>query len=357
MRNSLHPFGSHMIVGLHGTAITPAEREMLKRLQPAGLLLFTRNFSHGEKYQGWINKLNHLYDEFRSLTGRERILISIDHEGGHVVRTPGPLTKFPYASQYFDRAYDVGQAMAVELLSIGVNVSWAPVADIHSNPLNPVIGPRAFGRDAHGTSKAVVEFLKGLQSKGVAGCAKHFPGHGDTSRDSHFDLPVQSSTLDDIRQRELDPFKKLIGANVPLIMTAHIMFSNIDPAEPATLSRKILTELLREEMNYKGVVVSDDLEMKAVYERFMNHNALPKAFEAGNDMIIMARSPSHPVDIALAMEKQFEDAYSKGAIHDALLKESKYRIDGLLSSLPQQQAVVLSRNTFLDHCELAVECS
>lgn len=357
MSTSFHPFGSHMIVGLHGTTITSVEREMLKRLQPAGLLLFTRNFSHGEKYQGWINKLNHLYEEFRSLTGRERVLISIDHEGGHVVRTPGPLTKFPYASQYVDKAYDIGQAMAVELLSIGVNVSWAPVADIHSNPMNPVIGPRAFGRDSRSTSKAVVEFLQGLQSKGVAGCAKHFPGHGDTATDSHFDLPVQSSSLDDIRQRELEPFKALIGANVPLIMTAHIMFSNIDAAEPATLSRKILTELLREEMNFKGVVVSDDLEMKAVYERFMKENALPRAFEAGNDMIIMARSPSHPVDIALAMERQFEEAYAKGTIHDALLKESKNRIDALLARLPQQQAVVLSRNIFLDHCELAVECS
>lgn len=357
MSNSFHPFGSHMIVGLHGTTITATERDLLKRLQPAGLLLFTRNFSHGEKFHGWVNKLNHLYDEFRSLTGREHLLVSIDHEGGHVVRVPGPLTKFPYAAQYVDQAYSVGQAMAAELLSIGVNVSWAPVADIHSNSLNPVIGPRAFGIDARTTSKATVEFLQGLQSKGVAGCAKHFPGHGDTSTDSHFDLPVQSSTLDDIRQRELKPFEALIGANVPLIMTAHIMFSNIDATEPATLSRKILTELLREELNFKGVLVSDDLEMKAVYERFMKENALPKAFSAGNDMIIMARSPSHPVDIALEMEKQFEDAYSKGTIHDGLLRESKVRVDALLSRLPQQQAVVLSKNIFLDHCELAVECS
>ena len=346
-----------MIVGLHGTTLTTTEKEILKRLQPAGLLLFTRNFDHTKKYEYWVNKLNDLYDEFRSLTGRKHLLISIDHEGGHVVRVPGPLTKFPYASQYFDKAYEVGQAMAAELLSIGINVSWAPTADIHSNPLNPVIGPRAFGTDAQSASKASVEFLQGLQSKGVAGCAKHFPGHGDTSVDSHYALPVQLATLDDIRKRELEPFKALIKANVPLAMTAHIMFPNIDDKEPATLSHKILTELLRVELKFEGVIVSDDLEMKAVSEKFIKESALPKAFEAGNDMIIMARSPTNPVDIALVMEKEFDLAYSEGTITDGLLNISKARIDVLLSRLPQQRAIVLSKDIFLNHCELAIDCS
>jgi beta-N-acetylhexosaminidase len=357
MRNSFHPLGSHLIVGLHGTAITEPERVMLKRLQPAGLILFARNFSHREKYAEWVNRLNELYDEVRSLTGRERLLISIDHEGGHVVRVPGPLTKFPYACQYVDNAYRVGQAMAVELSSIGVNVSWAPVADIHSNPRNPVIGARAFGTDARSTSKASVEFLHGLHSKGVAGCAKHFPGHGDTSVDSHFELPVQLSTLDEIRHREMNPFMALFEADVPLVMAAHMMFSNIDAQEPATLSRKFLTEILREELKFKGVVVSDDLEMKAVSERFTKGDALAKAFHAGIDMTILARSPAHDVDIALMMEQQFDEAYSRGVINDSLLKDSKSRIELLLSRLSQQRAVVLSKNIFLEHCKLAIDCS
>jgi beta-N-acetylhexosaminidase len=350
-----HPLGNHLIVGLHGTKLTADEKSMLKRLQPVGILLFSRNFNHDMRYPEWTQCLNDLLSEVRELTKRDRLLISIDHEGGHVVRTPAPLTKFPYACQYSSRAYQVAQSMATELLSIGVNVSFAPVADIHSNVNNPVIGPRAFANDAASTSSAVVEFLKGLNSMGIAGCAKHFPGHGDTSVDSHRALPVQSATLQEIRQRELIPMKALIDLQVPLIMTAHIMFPAIDQEAPATLSSKILRQLLRDELNFNGIIISDDLEMNAISNAFLNKDGLVQAFQAGNDMLIIARSPSYPFDMALKIEQSFEEHHHR--LDTASLEESKSRIERFLITLPQPQVTTLPKETFQANHYLAIECA
>jgi beta-N-acetylhexosaminidase len=355
LSSASNSLGLHLILGIHGTSLTAAERVLFRRLQPAGILLFSRNFAHDKRYSNWTETLKALLDEVREATGRDRLLISIDHEGGHVLRVPAPLTKFPYAVQYSLQAEAVGAAMARELASIGINVSWAPVADIHSNHLNPVIGPRAFGSSASDVASLAVQYLHGLQRHGVLGCAKHFPGHGDTSVDSHFDLPVQNASLSEIRNRELVPFKALFDVEVPLLMTAHILYSAIDSDNPVTLSKRFLKQLLREELKFKGVVVSDDLEMKAVRDRFLQPGILADAFDAGNDMFIIARTPSAPSDLTLHVEREFKVSLEKGRLTADSLLAPRTRVENLLVRLEQHKVTTLSRDVLNQHAALAID--
>lgn len=354
MSDRYHPLGHHLIVGLHGTTLSDSDRTILKSLRPAGLIFFARNFDHGLPYQGWIARFKDLLQECRDIIQREKLLLSIDHEGGHICRVPGPITKFPYALQYRGRAFDIGRAAAKELASLGLNVSWAPVVDVNSNPENPVIGIRSFGDLPQEVSEYACAYLRGLRQGGIIGCAKHFPGHGDTSVDSHFGLPVQSQSLTQIQTRELPPFKAAIEAGVQLIMTAHILFPQIDAEDTVTLSPKFLTEVLRGELGYKGVIVSDDLEMAAVRERFLESGTLRKAFAAGNDMLIIARSPSLAIDVAERMWKEFDRAWDVGEIEEDTLIAARTRVQSLLDSLPQHSVAELEPEVFRSHAELAL---
>jgi beta-N-acetylhexosaminidase len=354
MSDHYHPLGHHLIVGLHGTTLSESDRTILKSLRPAGLIFFARNFEHGLPYKRWLARFQDLLTECKELIQRDRLLLSIDHEGGHICRIPGPITKFPYAVQYRGHAQDVGRAAARELASLGLNVSWAPVVDVNSNPENPVIGIRSFGDVPQDVSTYACAYLRGLEQGGVYGCAKHFPGHGDTSVDSHFGLPVQLQSLNQIRSRELPPFKATIDAGVQLIMTAHVLFSQIDSEETVTLSPKFLTNVLRGELGYQGVIVSDDLEMAAVRERFLEPGTLGKAFAAGNDMLIIARSPNLATDVAQRMWEEFDRAWDAGEIREESLLASRTRVQELLDSLPQHSVAELEPEVFRSHAELAL---
>ncbi|MFM1847679.1 MAG: hypothetical protein RL417_1153, partial [Pseudomonadota bacterium] len=261
-------FGNHIVIGLSGTTLDDSDKRMLAKVKPAGVLLLKRNFDHGSSYEAWLPKLRKLLEDVRNYAEREDIFVTIDHEGGRVCRTPAPITAFPPPLKYGARAAEVGSAIGIELASIGVNVDWAPLADIHSNPTNPVIGDRSFGSDPEMVGRYAVSFAQGLMSHGVLGCAKHFPGHGDTTVDSHLELPTLDLSAEELRNRELRPFRALIDIDIPFVMTAHILFPKIDPRFPATLSKKILGSLLRDGMGFQNIVIGDDLDMKAIAERF-----------------------------------------------------------------------------------------
>ena len=191
-------------------------------------------------------------------------MVAIDHEGGRVLRLGEPFTQFPPAAvvgrtRNPDLAYRVGHAMGVELASVGIDLSFAPVLDVHSNPANPVIGDRAFGSDPALVSEMGIALMRGLHDGGVLSCGKHFPGHGDTEKDSHLELPVVRRSRAELEQTELVPFRAAIAAGVPMLMSAHVLYPALDPEHPATLSRAILTDLLRGELHFDGVVASDDL--------------------------------------------------------------------------------------------------
>ena len=347
-------FGNHFIIGLQGISLTDSDKRLLAALRPAGILLLKRNIDHTVPYPEWMRKLSALLNEVRQYSEREDLCISIDHEGERVNRLPAPITVFPNAMRFGARAADVARAHAVELRSLGINVSWAPVADIHSNPSNPIIGERAFGRTPQEVIASAVPYLTELQRQGVLGCAKHFPGHGDTSTDSHLELPQLDLGIEAMWKRELLPFQKLIDAGVSLIMTAHILFPTLDPKTPATMSRFFITELLRGQLGYKKVVVTDDLDMKAVSKEFEQSNMIAQALNVGCDMFIVARQPGADDQRAILMAQSIAKALEQRLVSEETLFQAFCRINEMFENeLPQNQPHELSAEVFASHADLA----
>jgi beta-N-acetylhexosaminidase len=349
-------FGHHLILGVSGTKLSDDDKRTLSELKPVGVIFFAKNFLDGTPYDVWLENFKDLNDQIRQYAERDSMFITLDHEGGRVVRTPLPITRFPYASLLRSHAREVAKATAIELKSLGVNLSWAPVADIFSHPQNPIIGPRAFGSTPETAAQGACEYYRGLQESGILGCAKHFPGHGDTSKDSHIELPILNLTVEDLRIRELIPFKALIAEQIPLIMTAHILFPKIADV-PATLSPAILKRILREELGFEGVVVSDDLDMKAVSDMFIENGTVAKAFHAGCDLFIVSRNiNSLSIERTYQMAEDFANSLSQGSLDEPVVTAARDRIEKLLAATPQYIIHPLDKKTLLEHAELAIAC-
>lgn len=355
---TLQRFGHHLILGISGTTLSDEDKRALSELKPVGIIFFGKNFLDATPYEVWLESFKDLNDQIRQYTERDSIFMTLDHEGGRVVRTPLPITRFPHALLLRSQSHKVAKATAIELKSLGINLSWAPVADIFSHPQNPVIGPRAFGNTPETAAQGACDYFLGLQESGILGCAKHFPGHGDTSKDSHIELPILNLTREDLRIRELIPFKALIEARVPLIMTAHILFPKIDPDVPATLSQAILKSILREELGFEGVVVSDDLDMKAVSDMFAKSGTVAQAFGAGCDLFIVSRNiNSSSIERTYKIAEDFADSLNNGSLDESVVEAAKSRIEKLLAVTPQYIVHALDKNTLLQHAELAIACS
>ena len=347
-------YGHHFIVGLSGVTLDDYDKAILGKLRPVGILLLKRNFDHTRQYQGWLDLLGRLIEDVKRYTGHQQIIVSLDHEGGRVHRAPPPITHFPPAMKYAKRSAEVAKAMATELKSLGVNVSWSPLADIHSNPANPIIGDRAFGTTAAEVSIRAAEFLAALQQNGILGCAKHYPGHGDTATDSHLELPLLDLTEQQLRERELIPFKALIDAGADFVMTAHILYPKIDQHCPATLSKKMLDDILRKDMGFKGIILSDDLDMKAVSEGFNHEENVGNAINAGCDMFIVARHPDPSTDRPLVLTNYLYRCLRKKLVSEERLHQSFTRIEELLTNRLKSYAVTkLEPETLESHAELA----
>lgn len=242
--------------------------------------------------------------------GLPPLWIAIDQEGGLVQRVRAPATVWPPmlacdalagrggadgldATRIGELAEAVGEALGKELAALGVDVDFAPVLDVHTNPANPIIGNRAFGTAPEAVADRALAFARGLERAGIVSCGKHFPGHGDTATDSHLALPRLDHALDRLEAIELLPFRRAVAAGIPMIMTAHVVFAALDAAVPATLSRTVITGLLREQMGYDGIVVSDDLDMKAIAEHFGIGDAAVRAIDAGCDALLLCRNQEH----------------------------------------------------------------
>ena len=345
--------GIHFAVGLQPSpTLTDHDRALLEELRPAGVILFRDSFAHGRPYEEWLGTLRQLLADVRACIGREKLLIAIDHEGGRVIRTPAPVTHFAYAREWVDKAGAVGRAMAVELRSLGMNVTFAPVVDVDSNPANPVIGARSFANNAEAVSKAALEFISAVEAEGVLSCPKHFPGHGDTAVDSHHGLPEVGFSLEELRKRELLPFKATIDAGVRMIMTSHILFPKIDPGVPATMSHRIITEVLRNELGFDGVVVTDDIGMGAVRDMFDRPDAAENMMNAGTDLIDIC---AYGTDTARALEIADFIAAGRdaGRIAEETLAQSAARIEALLEELPQHDVELLPEDVFEKHSGIA----
>ncbi|MEH2322996.1 MAG: beta-N-acetylhexosaminidase [Nostoc sp.] len=351
-------FGHHLILGISSTTLSDDDKRALSELKPIGVIFFGKNFLDGTPYQVWLESFKDLNSQIRQYTERDSMFMTLDHEGGRVIRTPTPMTRFPHALLLRSHAHQVAKATAIELKSLGINLSWAPVADIFSHPHNPVIGSRAFGNTSEIAAKYACDYYLGLRESGILGCAKHFPGHGDTSKDSHIELPILNLTLEDLQHRELRPFRALIEVQIPLIMTAHILFPRIDADVPATLSEAILKTILRKELGFEGVVVSDDLDMKAISDMFMKAGTVAQSIHAGCDLFIVSRNiNSSSLERTYHIAEDFADCLKKGSLDESVVEAARERIDKLLAITPQYPVEILDKDILLQHAELAIASS
>lgn len=349
--------GIRFIVEPGSFELSEREKQQLAELRPAGVMLRRRNFKQDAPYAEWLASYTHLLEEIRKAIGRDRIVVSVDHEGGQVHRFPAPITRFPYPAFYaaeISAVEAVGQAMGEELQSLGVNISFSPTADIHSNPQNPVINQRAFGTTVDAVVAAVCPFARALRAAGIIPCAKHFPGHGDTSTDSHVALPCVDRSLEQLMERELKPFQALIADGIEMIMSAHIVLPQIDPSVPATLSHEVMTNLLRSRLGFKGITIADALGMKGVAGAATSDQLGVKAHRAGIDLLLMV-GDTVTLDDALVVKKSLESYGDSESEHHRSLQTVEKRLRDFLSRLPQYPCGALSEQSLASHGRLAAQ--
>src|SRR5436190_4685606 len=315
--------GQLLFAGFNGHQIPPELRSLAKEFSLGGVILFARNVAEPEQ----VAEL--AFDAAR-LVPDLPLWVSIDQEGGRVARLKEPFTEWPPMAT-LGRSGDVklaerfAKALATELKTVGITLDYAPVLDIHTNPKNPVIGDRALAEKAADVARLGAAIIRTLQAEGIAACGKHFPGHGDTSVDSHVELPLVEHPPDRLRAVEFVPFKAAIDAGVATIMTAHVLVPSIDEKRPASLSRRVVYDLLREELNYQGVILSDDLEMKAVAKEYEVPRAATLAIGAGCDGVLIC-SGNHDTQAAAleAIVHAAEDeSLSMKRIDDALMRQRR----------------------------------
>jgi len=315
--------GLSLIFGISGTTLTEEERRLLSEVKPLGVIFFKRNYSNPAQLKG-------LVDSIRDAIGRENIVFCVDQEGGRVQRFLEPFTIIPSAeiigkteNEYL--ATEVGKIIARELRACGINMNLAPVCDINTNSENKVIGDRAYGRDAETVMRMSESILSGLMEGGVLTCAKHFPGHGDTTLDSHEELPICSKTMDELYERELLPFLNIIDKGVDSIMLAHILFENIDREYPASMSMRFV-DFLRIEAGFDGIIISDDMEMKAISKRFSVPEASLISIRSGVDVLLICHT--------LAIQRETYDLIRRYYLDNPDRVEAKFnRLNKFLESI------------------------
>lgn len=308
--------GCHLVIGFEGKKPSGELLSFIREERIGGVVLFKRNWESLGQFRDLISRLKE--------AGEGEFFVCIDHEGGRVNRLSKPFTHFPPQSALAGAengdVFNVGKAMAAELSAAGINVNFSPVLDVATNPFNPVIGDRAFGPDPEKVSNLGILMIQGMLEGNVMPCGKHFPGHGDTNLDSHLSLPVLPHTKRRLEVCELLPFRKAIAAGVPSIMTAHILAPNIDPEWPASISRIITNGILRRQMDFDGLIFTDDLLMKGITSQMTCEEAACRALNAGADIILICNDISLQKKALDSMKR----AMDSGALID--LSESRTRI-------------------------------
>jgi len=293
--------GQLLWFGFEGTRVPARLRDRLDAGAVGATILFKHNLSLAAAPDGGpelcdLDALAALNGELhRAAPDGTPSLVAVDQEGGVVQRVRAPATRWPPMAAH-DRleppedaalAEEVGRALGLELYALGFDIDFAPVLDVHTNPANPIIGDRAFGTEAEAVARRALAFARGLADAGLLSCGKHFPGHGDTLTDSHLELPRIDHGWERLEHVELLPFQRAAQAGLPMIMTAHVVFAALDPDRPATLSEAVVTGLLRERLGYRGVIVSDDLVMRAIAGSMGVGAAAVAAVRAGCDALLV----------------------------------------------------------------------
>jgi beta-N-acetylhexosaminidase len=301
--------GQLLIIGLRDKVLTQDEAEFIITNNIGGVILFARNLESPKQ----IHELCTAVQALRHKT-RDKLpfFIGIDMEGGRVHRLKAPFTHWPALGKIgkldsTSVAFKFGVGMAQELRAVGINLDFAPCVDTLTNPKNVLVGDRSLSTDPEQVAKLASALVRGYIKGGVIPCAKHFPGHGNTIIDSHEALPIEDSTLERLREVEMVPFKKVFRARLDMVMTAHIKFPKIDPEWPVTLSEKFLHEILRNELRYRNIVISDDLGMKALASNFPADVIPVRAIQAGCDILLYCNEFDKPPIALDALNKAVKE--------------------------------------------------
>ncbi|MEG1254329.1 beta-N-acetylhexosaminidase [Clostridium sp.] len=321
--------GQLFIVGFNGCEANEEISHMIKDRHVGGVIFFSENIDTVVQTKGLIENLNSLNSK-----NPLKLFISLDEEGGIVSRIPKEMGSFESAWDVgargdLDYSFNHGRLIGETVKSLGFNLDFAPVLDVNSNSDNPVIGIRAFSDDPQVVKVMGTEVFKGIRSAGVIAVGKHFPGHGDTDVDSHVAVPVINKSIDELKNIELIPFKYAIDNGIDMIMVGHLYLPQLDDKYVSSLSKKIITGILRQELGFNGVVITDDMIMEGVKRTYTTRESAVKAIEAGNDIIIVSRAFK---DQEEAIDGLLE-AVKSGVISEKRIDESVYRIINLKKNI------------------------
>ena len=320
LRDIRRHVGQLAIIGFDGHTLTDDVRIIAREFDLGGVVFFARNVATPDQVSDLSRESQELADEIP-------LWVSVDQEGGRVARLKRPFTEWPPMAT-LGRAGDeqlaarFAKALAAELHAVGISLDYTPVLDVHTNPKNPVIGDRSLADRAEDVARLGTAIIRALQGDGIAACGKHFPGHGDTGTDSHFEMPLLDHPPDRLEAVELVPFKAAIAAGVTAIMTAHILIPSLDEEFPATLSPAVVDGLLKKKLGYQGLVLTDDMEMKAISGRYGHGEAAVQAIAAGCDGLLLCHpAPAQQMAVLEAViyaieqgripQKRVEDALAR----------------------------------------------
>lgn len=308
-----------LVLGFNGTDYNAALKRYSTR-NIGGVILFKKNIVN----ESQVTQLNR--DIFHNATDIP-MFIGIDQEGGRVNRLPASIQNIESAytiglSHDKQYAYQQGRYIGENVKRMGFNLDFAPVLDIWSNPVNKVIGDRSFGHDANTVSDMSRSFRRGINDSGIITSGKHFPGHGDTVADSHVTLPVSNKSLDELMKFELLPFKRHIDDGIDMIMVSHISFPDIDNKYPASISKEIVTNILKKKLGYKGVIISDDLSMGAISDRYSLNEAVVRGLQSGETIMLIG---SDAVDVDTLIQ-YVKSNVENGNIDKKIIDENNEKI-------------------------------
>lgn len=313
--------GQMIFAGIKGTDITNETKKIISTHQVGGIILFKDNLKNANQSVSLLNAIKQ-----ENTNNKVPLFLGVDEEGGRISRLP-ELTKLPTNEELGKRndislSYNIGKLLGKELSAFGFNLDFAPVLDINSNPDNPIIGDRSFGTDAELVSELGLQMMKGIQSEQVISVIKHFPGHGDTAVDSHKELPIIQKSLEELQALELIPFKHAVEQGAEVVMVGHILLPKIDSTYPASISERIITDVLREQLGYEGIIITDDMTMKAILNNLEIGESAVSAVKSGNDIVLVAHNYANVKKAIDSIIKAIED----GEITEQRIDESVKRI-------------------------------
>lgn len=348
--------GQHMLIGVSGLALTESEKKFIVENNISGVVLFARNLSTPEQIRDLCAEIQSLRHKMAS---KAPLFIGIDMEGGRVHRLKPPFTQWPPLKLIGDLdaptvAFHFAHRMGLEMMAVGINLDFAPCVDVFTNPLNTVIGDRAVSTDPHQVEKMASALVRGYIKSGILSCAKHFPGHGHTVIDSHEELPVEEADLKRLHEVELVPFKKALRSRVDMVMTGHILFKSVDKDWPVTLSEFFLKKMLRDDLKYKGLVITDDLDMKAMAKHYDKGFIPVRSLQAGADLLLYCNEPeSPPVAIETIMNAVAQGQHSKAELEYTLKRILDVKKIKMLNPDPKPIAEAMEIVGHPDHQYLA----